>query len=516
MSVDDSGLETLKKAAEADPADQKAEYRYKTRVTESALPNGAATELTLQSLLVSVDQLEGYTDGIEGLLTSIRDNADQLEGFTDQLEGLITSSNGLLTTIRDNADTVETLLTAIGSNTDGVEGLITSSNTKLDTLHTDFGVVEGKQDTGNASLSSIDSKLTTLISQTDTLEATTDGIETLITSSNTKLDTLHSDTIVVEGKQDTGNTSLASVDLKLSTTNTQLAAINANTDGIEALVTSSNTKLDTLHTDLGVIEGKQDTGNTSLSSIDGKLTTTNTDIGGLTETAPGSDTASSGLNGRLQRVAQRLTSVFGALSDGTQKSQLVDSSGNIITSTTNTGLVSSKKPLDTCSISVCSGYYSLPLEIRQTAASASGATVWTMRNPSGSAKNVFIERIFAIVAFSGTKPVATSLLGYDICRFSTATPTGGTALSVIKRDNLDATSVVTDARFLDTGLTTTSVVFEGAAETIAIASTDGMSSTLTLDQIGLKLAAGEGLAFRLTTTAIIGLCLSGGVVWSER
>lgn len=34
-------------------------------------------------------------------------------------------------------------------------------------------------------------------------------------------------------------------------------------------------------------------------------------IGSVTETAPASDTASSGLNGRLQRIAQRLTALFG-------------------------------------------------------------------------------------------------------------------------------------------------------------------------------------------------------------
>lgn len=48
----------------------------------------------------------------------------------------------------------------------------------------------------------------------------------------------------------------------------------------------------------------------------------NTQVGIVTETAPASDTASSGLNGRLQRIAQRLTSVFTALIDGTQQSKI--------------------------------------------------------------------------------------------------------------------------------------------------------------------------------------------------
>jgi hypothetical protein len=42
-----------------------------------------------------------------------------------------------------------------------------------------------------------------------------------------------------------------------------------------------------------------------------------TKVGSLTETAPATDTASAGLNGRLQRIAQRLTSIFGATGDTT-------------------------------------------------------------------------------------------------------------------------------------------------------------------------------------------------------
>lgn len=53
-------------------------------------------------------------------------------------------------------------------------------------------------------------------------------------------------------------------------------------------------------------------------------------IGALTETAPGTDTASSGLNGRLQRIAQRITSMITALTDGTQKSQLVGPDGSAL------------------------------------------------------------------------------------------------------------------------------------------------------------------------------------------
>jgi hypothetical protein len=62
--------------------------------------------------------------------------------------------------------------------------------------------------------------------------------------------------------------------------------------------------------------------NTSALALETTQTTTNTRIGDLVETAPATDTASSGLNGRLQRIAQRLTSIFTAQSDGTQQSKI--------------------------------------------------------------------------------------------------------------------------------------------------------------------------------------------------
>jgi hypothetical protein len=105
MSVDDHGLEVLKKAAEEVTPGSKAEYLHRVRVT-------------------NFSDISGFIDGIEGLLTTIRDNADELEGFTDGLEALLTAANALLTTIRDNADQLE-------GYTDGLEGLITTLNSIL-------------------------------------------------------------------------------------------------------------------------------------------------------------------------------------------------------------------------------------------------------------------------------------------------------------------------------------------------------------------------------------------------
>jgi hypothetical protein len=117
----------------------------------SVLPTGAATEATMVQVRDAVDQLEGYLDQVETLLTSIGSN-------TDGLETLSSTANGLLTQIRDNADTVETLLSDISSNTDGLETLVTTTNTLLTTLGTYLDGVE-------ALLNSIDNKVSTATKQ---------------------------------------------------------------------------------------------------------------------------------------------------------------------------------------------------------------------------------------------------------------------------------------------------------------------------------------------------------------
>lgn len=98
MSVDDHGIEALKKAAEADPPGQKAEYQFKVRMTNvsdlTVLINDVESLLT--TIRDNADQLEGFTDGLEGLLTSILAAVDGLEGFVDGIEGFVDGLEGLL------------------------------------------------------------------------------------------------------------------------------------------------------------------------------------------------------------------------------------------------------------------------------------------------------------------------------------------------------------------------------------------------------------------------------------
>lgn len=160
-------------------------------------------------------------------------------------------------------------------------------------------------------------------------------------------------------------------------------------------------------------------------------------------------------------------------------------------------------------------WYSLPVNVRQTAATASGATVWAMRNATGATITVNIERIELSVTFDGT--VASGITArYDLIRFSGATPTGGTALTVTQLYSGDTASQLADARFLDTGLTTTGMVFNPPMAVIGCPAALGAMARYTLQGPVLSLGPGEGLCIRTNTTTAIGIAIFGQVVWSER
>jgi hypothetical protein len=160
-------------------------------------------------------------------------------------------------------------------------------------------------------------------------------------------------------------------------------------------------------------------------------------------------------------------------------------------------------------------YYSVPVNIRQTAATASGATVFAMRNSATSTLLVFVERMHFLLGFdAATGVVATPR--YDLIRFSGATPTGGTAIPVAQMYSGDSATQVTDARFLDTGLTTTGVVFNSPFAEIGCPAALGVTALFTRQDIPLVLAPGEGFCIRTSTTTAVGISIVGEVVWSER
>ena len=160
-------------------------------------------------------------------------------------------------------------------------------------------------------------------------------------------------------------------------------------------------------------------------------------------------------------------------------------------------------------------YYSLPIKIRQSATTGSGATVFSMRNGASSTVTIYVERIALNVNFDALTPVS-SLQGYDLVRFSTATPTGGTSISVAQMYSGDVGTQISDARFLDTGLTTTGVVFNPPFCTIGVAASNGVTVPFSREGVVLILGVGEGFCIRLNGAALVGQSITGEIVWSER
>lgn len=160
-------------------------------------------------------------------------------------------------------------------------------------------------------------------------------------------------------------------------------------------------------------------------------------------------------------------------------------------------------------------YYSLPVSIRQSANTTAGSTVWSMQNNSASLKIIMIERINLVMSFDAAAPLTRASVRYELVRFNTATPTGGTVLTPILMDSNAPATLVTDARYLDTGLSTSGLVFETAFALIGCPASDGASSSYYRD-MPIKLAAGEGLAIRLNVNAVAGQGLFGEIIWSER
>lgn len=165
------------------------------------------------------------------------------------------------------------------------------------------------------------------------------------------------------------------------------------------------------------------------------------------------------------------------------------------------------------------GAYILPINIRQTAATAVNSVVWAMRLVS-SARRVYIRQIVLVTAFDVNAGALTSR--YGIARFAGATPTGGVAIPVVKKRSNYPTSDVTDARQVDTGLTVAGVVVEPAAFNLGCPRALAASSQFVFGTddgtafSSFELASGEGLCISLAVAAVTGDSLIGWVAWDER
>lgn len=155
-----------------------------------------------------------------------------------------------------------------------------------------------------------------------------------------------------------------------------------------------------------------------------------------------------------------------------------------------------------------------------------GNYFWSMRNPIGSARTVYIRAIdlnMTILPSSGSGNAQVAFM-----KFSAATPTGGTAITAAKKRSSYANTVVTDIRFIltTTGLTVTGVTFD---QIIGYLATRGNTATIGNAQkcwqfardneahSPIELAAGEGLIFQMASVSLTGAQdILGYVEWDER
>jgi len=159
---------------------------------------------------------------------------------------------------------------------------------------------------------------------------------------------------------------------------------------------------------------------------------------------------------------------------------------------------------------------------RITAAIGAGSTLWAMRN--GATKTLSIRRVLLTIGFDGTGVATTSL--FELVRFSTAAPTGGTAITanVVKKKNSYGASTLADARFNSgAALSVVSVVFEAAfgmwgvprGATGAVATVDARWRTGLESYDTFNLAINEGIAIRCTVATVIGDSFKGMIEWDE-
>lgn len=186
------------------------------------------------------------------------------------------------------------------------------------------------------------------------------------------------------------------------------------------------------------------------------------------------------------------------------------------------------------------GSYMAPIEIRQTAATATAAAVWAMRAAASGATKLYLRRIWGVVGFDGTA-TATTTLRYTFRRFSGGNYSSGTAITIIKKRNADGASSVQDIREVDTGLTVGSAAVEAPFATVSLplsaagtiagtGSAVGIPFDLRFDQAdqtfaGMEFIPGasgtaEGLVITIggltSQAAIIGQSIMGMVEWDER
>jgi len=168
------------------------------------------------------------------------------------------------------------------------------------------------------------------------------------------------------------------------------------------------------------------------------------------------------------------------------------------------------------------GYMAPILAQAFSAAVVNGATIWAMRN--GSTRVIVFRRIFLTLGFRGA--AATSTSSYLLCRFAGATPTGGSGITIVKRNSANPPTAVVDVRSnYAASLGVAGITFEEGFANFGLQRQLNANQSIDLDYTeafggdrymgNFRLLPGEGLAIKLENTAVIGDMIGGFVDWNE-
>jgi len=145
---------------------------------------------------------------------------------------------------------------------------------------------------------------------------------------------------------------------------------------------------------------------------------------------------------------------------------------------------------------------------RQTGTPSADVTIFAIRNTGSVA--MFLRRLLLKATFDGTAAATTAL--YRLCRFTTATPSGGTAIVPVVR-NAAFTLPTYDAREAVAGLTTTNCVFDAGIYVLScqrqVVAVSGLDIGADHSSGMLSIPAGSGVCIRLSAAGVVGDCLTG-------
>lgn len=160
---------------------------------------------------------------------------------------------------------------------------------------------------------------------------------------------------------------------------------------------------------------------------------------------------------------------------------------------------------------VADGAYCTHLEVVPTVITL-GTVYFAMRNTS--TKTAKIKRIELAMNFSGTAAATRSI--FSLCRFSAATPTGGTPQTAVKKKQTDPASSMGDIRAAPGGLTITGITQDSPYHLFSLQ--NQLNATIAqslIFQEPIVIVPGDGILIKAHTAVVAGVAITGSINWTE-